>query len=122
MLVIDDDALVADALSLTLGDEHDVTTVTSAKEALDLLTGRVHLDAILCDLMMPNMTGMDFYTKVLHVMPRDIGRIVFMTGAALNSHSRAFLKGVGNRWIEKPIDLRELWALVRGVRRTSAQG
>ena len=61
-------------------------------------------DVILCDLMMPVMTGMDLYAEVVRVAPKLVGRLVFMTGGAFTPRARAFLESVSNPCLEKPLD------------------
>jgi PAS domain S-box-containing protein len=61
VLVIDDEHAVGRSIALLLSPEYDVTCVTRAKEALAKLTAGERFDAIVCDLMMPEMTGIDFY-------------------------------------------------------------
>ena len=53
-------ALVASALKRALR-EHEVTAVQSGKAAIDLLSKDSGFDLIFCDLMMPELTGMDVY-------------------------------------------------------------
>lgn len=118
VLIVDDDRLVGEAMALTLGDENDVTLLTSAREALEHLSQGARFDTILCDLMMPNMTGMDLYTEALRVAPDAVGSIVFITGGAFTSRARAFLDGVNVRCLEKPIDAKELRELIRQRRRS----
>jgi len=67
VLVVDDDAKVAAGVSRVLRDEHDVVVATSGRAALaleHLLSGQ-RVDVILCDLMMPEMTGWTFTRKSL---------------------------------------------------------
>jgi signal transduction histidine kinase len=108
VLVIDDEALVSEAIGRVLSDENDVTSASTAREALDLIARGEHFDAILCDLMMPVMTGMDLYAEVVRVAPHLTGRIVFMTGGAFTPRARAFLESVGNPCLEKPIEVSKL--------------
>ena len=57
VLVVDDEQMLCNAIERILGADHDVTTVTSAREALSRLGAGERFDLILCDLMMPEMTG-----------------------------------------------------------------
>ena len=73
---------------------------------------RENPDLILCDVMMPNITGMDFHARVAELEPALAARIAFVTGGAFTSSAREFLDRVPNRRIEKPFDLKALRALV----------
>ena len=72
-------------------------------------------DVILCDLMMPNITGMDLYAKLSHARPEILDRIVFATGGAFTTAARSFLDSVPNRRIEKPFESETLRRLIRGL-------
>ena len=63
--------------------------------------------------MMPNITGMDLYQRILAIAPEQAPRMVFITGGAFTVHARDFLDVNHNACIEKPIDLEALRALVR---------
>jgi CheY-like chemotaxis protein len=65
-------------------------------------------DVILCDLIMPEMTGMDVYRAALQRATPVNDRIVFMTGGAFTQRARDFLQSVPNLRIEKPFDLTHL--------------
>jgi signal transduction histidine kinase len=119
VLIIDDDPMVGEAIALTLRDEHDVEVVTAARDALKRMAGGERYDTILCDLMMPVMTGMDLYTELLRVAPDAVASIVFITGGALTPRMRAFLDGIGGRCVEKPLAARQLRELVRSRARTA---
>ena len=117
VLVVDDEAPVARALSRALGREHDVTVLTGAKDALARLVSGQRFDVILCDLMMPEMTGMDLYEELTRQMPDQALRMMFITGGAFSASARSFLDRVQNQRFEKPFDIQNLRAAVRGFLR-----
>ena len=113
VLVIDDDPMIGKALRMVLDGEHVVTVMTDGKEALELLLGGQSFDVILCDLMMPQMTGMDIYDALSRALPQLLDRVVFLTGGAFTSGARAFLDAIPNQRVEKPFAPQNLRALVR---------
>jgi PAS domain S-box-containing protein len=112
ILVIDDDAMVGDSIANMLSREHDVVTVTGGAAGLETIQSGPRFDVILCDLMMPQMTGMDFFTALSSIDPESMRSVVFTTGGAFTPTARAFLKAVRNRYLEKPFDLVTLRGLV----------
>jgi CheY-like chemotaxis protein len=117
ILVIDDEEPLATAVKRYLSNEHDVTTALSARAALDLLRAGNRYDVILCDLMMPEITGMDLYAEMGLLAPEQVERIVFVTGGAFTARAREFLESVPNARVEKPIDFQNLKLLLRNLRR-----
>jgi CheY-like chemotaxis protein len=113
VLVVDDDGLVAHALALVLRDENDVSVTTDAEEALEKLAAGERYDVILCDLMMPGMSGQELYEAVEATRPEVAARFVFITGGAGTPSLRAFFASVSNDKLEKPPDALELRAIVR---------
>jgi len=91
ILVIDDEQMLCNAIERILGAEHDVTTVTSAREALSRFGAGERFDLILCDLMMPEMTGMDLHEELQQSMPDQAAKFIFMSGGAFTDNARAFL-------------------------------
>ncbi len=112
VLVIDDEAPVAAMIRRLLRAEHEVTSSSSAQEALKRIESGERFDVVLCDLMMPQMTGMDFHARLLAVAPEVAPRVVFLTGGAFTSKARAFLDSVPNERIEKPFERAHLRAVV----------
>ncbi|HZJ62799.1 MAG TPA: ATP-binding protein, partial [Kofleriaceae bacterium] len=112
VLVIDDEESLAQAIRRFLSVEHNVTAVYRARDALDLLELGTRYDVILCDLMMPQITGMELHTEIVRIDPQQATRIVFLTGGAFTPSARDFLVGATNRRIEKPFDLKEVRRLV----------
>jgi len=112
VLVIDDEPGIGIALKRLLRSEHQVTTVTRAREALDRFRAGERFDAILCDLMMPEMTGMDFHDELSRIDAEAAGRVIFLSGGLFTERARAFLARVPNLRLEKPVEPQSLRALV----------
>lgn len=106
ILVVDDEPVIARLIQKALVD-HDVTTASDGREAIALM-GEHAYDVILCDLIMPEMTGMDVYRAALQRSTPMHERIVFMTGGAFTQRARDFLQSVPNYRIEKPFELGHL--------------
>jgi len=112
LLIVDDEPFVGRALSRILGSLHDVTVTLSPREALSWVERGDRWDLVLCDLMMPEMTGMELEARVARAAPEMVERFVFMTGGAFTRAARDFVES-GRACIEKPVDpgaLRELVA------------
>jgi PAS domain S-box-containing protein len=112
LLIIDDERLVGDAIARSLSEDNNVDVVTDAELALSRIREGQRFDVILCDLMMPVMTGMDFYAEVMRIDPKLAGRIVFMTGGTFTSRARAFVENVAISCLEKPLDMGKLRSLL----------
>ncbi|MFP2934508.1 ATP-binding protein, partial [Pyxidicoccus sp. 3LG] len=113
LLVVDDEPLVCTALGRTLRPHHDVTLSTRAQEALERIEAGERFDLVFCDLMMPGMSGMDFYSALQQRYPEQARRVVFLTGGAVTQQARAFLESVPSPHLEKPFAGRELLTLVQ---------
>jgi PAS domain S-box-containing protein len=114
VLVVDDEPEVGDALTRMLGGEHTVIVATRGAHALKQLASE-SFDVIFCDLMMPDMTGMDFYARLLREMPSIAERVVFMTGGTFGSGVEEFLASVDNPRIEKPFDRKLVMRIVESL-------
>jgi CheY-like chemotaxis protein/anti-sigma regulatory factor (Ser/Thr protein kinase) len=104
ILVIDDDAAICTTIRRTLGRKHQVLTTTSGSEAIERIGAGERFDLILCDLMMPVVTGMEVYTRIASVAPEQAERMVFLTGGAFTPAARDFLQRVPNVRFDKPFD------------------
>jgi PAS domain S-box-containing protein len=112
VLVIDDDPALLNAIGLVLGEDHEVEALTSARRALALLSAGERYDAIVCDVMMPEMSGADFHSALASVHPELATEVIFLTGGAFTLHAREFLDRVPNPRLDKPFDSNSLRALV----------
>jgi CheY-like chemotaxis protein len=113
VLVVDDEPIIRRALDQLLSTEHEVVLAESGAAARALLERDRAFDLILCDLMMPEITGMDLHGWLVEQDPALAGKMIFMTGGAFTERASAFLRSVPNLTIEKPFDLRNLMILVR---------
>jgi two-component system NtrC family sensor kinase len=105
VLVIDDDPEVSLALARIIGAPHGVELAETARDAKErLLTRREDYDVIFCDLMMPDITGMDLHDAIAAQRPEILGRLVFMSAGAFTPRAASFLEQHSARRIEKPFD------------------
>jgi two-component system cell cycle sensor histidine kinase/response regulator CckA len=114
VLIIDDEPLILKLVASVLATEHDVTCEARAELALARIRGGERFDAIVCDLMMPQVTGMDLHEALLEIAPRQAEAMLFLTGGAFTPRARAFLDRIANPTIEKPFDSA---ALKKGLER-----
>jgi PAS domain S-box-containing protein len=115
VMVVDDDAGVIEALRVMLEDEHDVTCVASGRDALRHLLRAEQYDVVFCDLMMPEVSGMDLFEALRLNRPGSERSLVFMTGGAFTQDAVRFLQHVPNPRLDKPFDMRTLSKLLRRV-------
>jgi PAS domain S-box-containing protein len=117
ILLIDDEASILKVIHRTFADEHEIVARTKAIEALELLLGNEEFDVILCDLMMPDLTGKDLYEELSKIKPHITEKIIFLSGGAFTPRAREFLESVPNNRLEKPVDMRSLRALIQTMLR-----
>ncbi|MCB9730880.1 MAG: PAS domain-containing protein [Deltaproteobacteria bacterium] len=101
VLIVDDEPAIGIVLRRLLAD-HEVTAVTTAAEALALLESGRRYHVILSDLMMPVMSGMEFYQEVSRSIPEQASRVVLVSGGAFTPRAHAFLDAVPNERLDKP--------------------
>jgi CheY-like chemotaxis protein len=112
VLIVDDEAVLARSLSRALTHEHDVVVVTRAEQALARIAAGERFDVILCDLMMPQMTGMQLHDAIAPLAPDQAKAMVFLTGGAFTPEAQAFLTRVVNPRFDKPFDVAALRSAV----------
>jgi PAS domain S-box-containing protein len=112
VLIIDDEPSICTLVQRALESLHEVVTVTRAPEALERIARDEAYDLILCDLMMPEMTGEALHAEVARRWPELASKMIFLTGDAFTESARAFLTSVPNTRVDKPIDICALRALV----------
>tara|TARA_R110002096_G_scaffold77896_12_gene183529 strand:- start:28167 stop:30116 length:1950 start_codon:yes stop_codon:yes gene_type:complete len=111
ILFIDDQDSVRVAVGRLLSS-HTVFLSSDGANALERIGRGEEFDLILCDVMMPMMTGEQFLEQVTERFPRLVDRIVFVTGGAIGRHETMFLENTTHRIIQKPFELDELERVV----------
>ena len=124
VLVVDDEAAVGRSIQGLLAPELDVTHVTRGREALAKIAAGERYDAVLCDLMMPEMSGIELFLELQRCDPALAHRVVFLTGGAFTDHARDFIASAEHPPLEKPFTESQLRAaierLTSSARRASA--
>jgi CheY-like chemotaxis protein len=112
ILVIDDEIAIGHAIRRILSKDNDVTLESDARAALARLD-KESFDVVFCDLMMPHMSGMDFFEQISARAPELAARVVFVTGGALSPRSEEFLRDSRNVCLAKPFSRDTLTSVVR---------
>lgn len=121
LLVIDDNADILDVLSTMLASEFDVATATSGFLALDRFRAGESFDAVLCDLMMPGMTGMELFEAVSEHYPRLASVFLFMSGGSQSVAAAEFMQKMSHRVVDKPFEPRVLRALLHAIAKSGGK-
>ncbi|RKH56411.1 response regulator [Corallococcus aberystwythensis] len=112
ILIVDDERSFGVTLRLLLMDVHEADFTPRAKEALEWIREGRRYDAILCDLMMAEVTGRQFHEALREELPEQAQRIIFMTGGAYTPSSREFVEQTTRPLITKPFKREALDALL----------
>jgi two-component system, NtrC family, sensor kinase len=123
VLVIDDEPMIRSLVNRLLSGRFRVTAVDGVRAALAALNQTPDFDAILCDLMMPGESGMDFFGVVRQLYPDLLERIAFITGGAVTPDTSKFLETSARPVLNKPFNSQSLASLVEhliGARATRA--
>lgn len=107
-LVIDDDVNILEIVSKyfrKIGCE--IVTSIDVLSALNILEER-EFDFVICDMVMPQMDGKDFYDILKQRKPSLIDRVIFFTGDIMRESTWEFLESLSNPHIKKPFDLDDL--------------
>ncbi len=109
VLVIDDEPDICEILEAGLSAHADVTVCHSGREAQELVADDDGWDRIFCDLMMPEVTGIEVFESL---PPELQTRVVFVTGGAFTQDARRFLGEIPNPTLNKPFRLKQVRALL----------
>lgn len=113
VLVIDDEPALAAMIGRMIEDDFDVEIISDPRRAMASITalGRTH-DVILCDLMMPYMSGAELFRDASLARPGIERRFVFMTGGTFTPWVAEFLAGCDRPCLEKPFAYDALRAIL----------
>ena len=112
ILVVDDESSVLMVITRIL--HRNGFTAAGAKggaAALERLQEERY-DLIISDLRMPDMSGQEFYRRVIETYPEYNGRFIFTTGDAINTTLQVFLQKHNVPTLEKPFEMAALVHMV----------
>jgi two-component system, cell cycle sensor histidine kinase and response regulator CckA len=112
VLAIDDEALLLKAYRRMLSDFHACETALGGVEGLRALERDAGYDIVLCDLQMPELSGMALHEVVRARWPALAERFVFVTGGAFSPDAKRFLEESVCAIIQKPFRVEDLLALI----------
>lgn len=121
ILVIDDEIPLLRAFKRILSKDNIVITACGGREGLEILENDRHFDAVICDLMMPGVDGIDVF-EWLQERDADVAqRLIFCTGGAFTRRAKAFTAEVDVPLIQKPIDWENLTELIDSLRSSPSE-
>ncbi len=108
ILVVDDEPLIVKTLFRILKNSYRIKVCYSGREALEILRDDLGFDLILCDLFMPETSGIDVYEWLRDQKSPLATQMIFMSGGAFTSRAREFTQTLPNLLVEKPFRIAEL--------------
>jgi signal transduction histidine kinase len=116
VLVIDDEMGPRESLRMLLKPNYQVHTADSVERGLELLTEKKP-DAIVMDIRMPGMTGIEGLRRIRQIDPHL--SVIMLTGFGALETAKEALRLGANDYISKPFDAREMRDVIsRNVERT----
>lgn len=114
VLFVDDDPVMLKSYRRDFaGEDVECGFAQTGESALAMLHSSRPPDVVVCDLLMPGVSGSDLYEKALALDPSWRKRFVFTTGFGKVSHISAFVESVEARVLQKPLNALELREAIR---------
>jgi len=104
ILIVDDEDAIRRSM-VRLLRQHETVQAASGAEAKKLLEHDQRFDLVLCDMMMPDVSGIDLHRWLAVEHPVLARQLIFITGGAFTPRAREYLSKVDNIRLEKPFDV-----------------
>ncbi|MBE8724271.1 response regulator [Flavobacterium hungaricum] len=109
VLIVDDDSRNIFALVNTLKAKNfECLSCLSAEEALRLLKEDTEIDAVLMDMMMPEMDGYEAIPLIKQIPLQENTFVVAVTAQAMTGDREKCLEAGADAYISKPVDVDKL--------------
>jgi DNA-binding response OmpR family regulator len=119
ILIVDDDAEVLGTVWRALSrEDHEVVLAESAQQAREKIEQTIP-DLLILDIMMPQVTGLDFCRELRQDQRFKTLPILFLSARWRTDDIVEGLDAGGDDYITKPFELKELNARVRAMLRRS---
>ena len=115
LLIVDDDESIGLSLIRAWRDGHEISYADSANKALSLIREGKRFDVILCDLLMPDMSGNDLYDVLVREAPDQAQRMIFMTAGAFTPGASQFFQNRARWRLEKPFGLDQAESMIAAM-------
>ena len=116
VLIIDDDSRNIFALKATLKAKgFDCLSCTGAPEALTLLETGEDVDAVLIDMMMPEMDGYEAIPRIKELQHRRDLPVIAVTAQAMIGDREKCLQSGADEYISKPVDVDKLLEVLNQI-------
>ncbi len=117
VLLVDDDVLMRIGLRRLLGREYSIVEAGTVEEALAHVREQPGaIDAIVCDLVMPDGGAKRLLERLVTIDPALVGATMLMTGGAVDDDTRAFADAHSDRMLRKPIDTESVRQMIQRIR------
>ena len=121
ILIVEDEVeLALSYKELLEAQGYKVNTAPNGVIALKQILNRNDIDAVICDLKLPQLEGDMFYQTLERTKPHLCERFLFITGVADNPKFQPFINKMESRVLFKPVSIEKLLeALKQLIERTS---
>ena len=91
----------------------NVITAESGMECIETLRSRSDIDAVLMDIMMPEMDGYETIRRIRADVQWSSLPIIALTAKAMKGDRESCLAAGASEYISKPVDVDQLVSLIR---------
>jgi DNA-binding response OmpR family regulator len=111
-LIVEDESSIRNVCERVLGSiGFDVSIAEDGKLAEEKIEDNF-FDLILCDIRLPEVSGIDFYVFLQQEYSSQAKKVIFMTGSVMSSDTANFLEKSGRPYILKPFRPSELLEVI----------
>ena len=109
ILIVDDDKMTRQTLSMALEDDYEVFTADGGAEALEVIN-KEEIDLVLSDLDMPKMSGIELLEKINAL--EGTYPVIFITGQGTIETAVKAMKMGASDYVSKPVNLERLELII----------
>ena len=123
ILIIEDDLLVRKALGHTLLEAgHTVSAAANGQEAIAMIEKNRVIDLVICDVMMPVLTGPSFILQLKNYFPKNMPKVIIISGDKVGEDYLKKLEIPYDHFLAKPLDHNQLQKVLKSFVKGPVQG
>ncbi len=115
VLVIDDEELILRSLGRMLRSDYWVDVCSDGERALEMIAEGDY-DVILCDIMMPGLSGVALYERLKEVCPQARERVIFISAGTFTYKTQSFADSTTQPVLLKPVRREGLRTAIEALR------